>query len=162
MTNLYALTSEGKRLDDTTTTNNNNNNNKSNDIKYSIEDEWFVISDTAEFHDVALETTELQVVKLDSLGNGITMNTKTIKFFTAVFSLICMHASGALKTTISKLLQPPACHTIGYEIDGKIFTIMKLCELSHSYNDNDNDSDKDNDNNHNNDDDDVNEFDYMV
>jgi hypothetical protein len=153
MTNLYALTSEGKRFDDT---NSNTTVSKTDDINYSIEDEWFVISDTAEFHDVALETSELQVVKLDSLGNGIAMNTKTIKFFTAVFSLICMHASGALKTTISKLLQPPACHIIGYEIDGKIFTIMKLCELSHSYNDSDIDIDYDDD------DDGDNDFDYMV
>ena len=152
MTNLYALTSEGKRFDDTTIT----TTSSISDSKYNIEDEWFAISETSEFHEVALETSELQVIKLNTLGDGTTMNTNTIKFFTSVFSLICMHASGVLKTTISKLLQPPTCHAVGYEIDGKIFTIMKLCELSHSSSDNDdNDETYIDDNN-------TNGFDYMV
>ena len=105
---LYGITKEGQRM---------------NCVDTNETDEWHSVADSQMFQHFVSSTSELKVVDISSLESH-----EKSKFFVSTYSLLSMHAAGALKLTLHEVMEDYTTR-IAYIISNRVYSLAEIIEL---------------------------------
>lgn len=105
---LYGVTKEGQRIE------------SSGECE---EDEWHAVADTEMFNHFVMSASELQTVNIDLLEPQ-----DKSKFFVSAYSLLSMHAAGALKVTLQEVLEKYTSK-VAYIIANDVYSLGDIVDM---------------------------------